>query len=79
MEKDATKKEIDSLISKRSNHFAFLVVLGGGSIGLLFNLDSILKIIFFIIGLVLITIFLRGLLNIEDKINDLIKELRELK
>jgi len=78
MQIDGIKKEIDSLITKRSNHFAFLVVLGGGTIGLSFNLDSAVKVMFFVFGLLLIFIFLKGLLNIEDNIIKLIKKLKEL-
>ena len=76
--KDSIKKEIDSLIAKRSNLTTILIVLVTGTIGLVFNF----KLIYLIpmsIGFISITIFANGLLNTETKIRYLIASIKSIK
>ncbi len=73
--KDSIKKEIDSLIAKRSNFTTILIFLVTGTIGLIFNF----KLIFLIpiaLGVFLILFFANSVLNIEEDIRRLIKELK---
>ncbi len=74
--KDSIKKEFDSLIAKRSNFTTILIVLITGTIGLIFNF----KLIFLIpvtLGVFFILFFADSILNIEENIRCLIKELKE--
>ncbi|OGI17992.1 MAG: hypothetical protein A2287_06715 [Candidatus Melainabacteria bacterium RIFOXYA12_FULL_32_12] len=77
LNQSAVKKEIDNLINKRSNLLTLIIVIGGGNIGLFFNLTSVLRLSLFFTGIILFVFFLKGLLNVEEKINLLIKELKE--
>jgi hypothetical protein len=76
MENKAIEKEIDSLIQKRGTLATYTFFLAGGVIGLFLTLDNFLKLFLFIGGIFLFIIFLKDLLNIEDRINSLIKELK---
>lgn len=71
------QKEIDNLINKRSNLTAVVIVIGGATLGLLLSLNNVLKIILFVIGILAFSLFLKGLLNIEEQIYKLIKGLRK--
>jgi len=71
------QKEIDSLINKRSNLTAVVIVIGGGTLSLLVMLDSIIKWILFFIGSIAFILFLKGLSNIEELIDRKIKELKK--
>lgn len=77
MKKDAVKKEIDTIRDVRNHIWNATIVTIGGTVAILFNLDSMLKIIFFIIGLIIIPFLVNGYFQKENKINLLIKELKE--
>ncbi|OGI01097.1 MAG: hypothetical protein A2Y25_04990 [Candidatus Melainabacteria bacterium GWF2_37_15] len=51
MEKNPIEKLIDYYINGRNNIWYVLIVSVGGTLTLMFSLDSTLKIIFFIIGI----------------------------
>ena len=77
MAKEAILKQIDNLISKRNNLLTLVIVLAGGSIGLTFNFHDKWRIILFFLGIISFVFFLINMLNIDDRINSLIKDLKE--
>lgn len=77
MENKAVEKEIDNLIQKRGALSTYTFLLTGGIVGIFLTLHSIVQFILIIAGIFIGIIFLKGLLNIEDRINLLIKELRK--
>jgi hypothetical protein len=70
------QKEIDNLINKRSNLTTIVLVIAGGALSLFISLDNIIKVFLFIMGMLFFVFFLKGLLNIEERIYKLIKELK---
>lgn len=72
MEKEK-ELEINNLITLRNNYFLIIIGLTGGCVGLLLADISIIKIIFFILGLILDFIFVLNAQKCSDRINNIIK------
>ncbi len=75
MTKDRIKLEFQHLINKRNNLIAIILVISTGIVGLIYTLDNPISSVLLIIGIPVIIIFVKGLLNIEDQIKCLIKEI----
>jgi hypothetical protein len=74
------EKQIDNLIEHKKSLWTTLIVLNGGLAGLLLTFSpplvcpiNITKAILLSIGLFLDYLFLEGLFNINQRINDLLK------
>lgn len=52
------KLEINRHISSKNNMWAALIVSTSGTLAVMFNMDSLIKIIFFILGILLSIFFL---------------------
>jgi intracellular septation protein A len=77
MDKDFIKKRIDYLRDERNHLWTALIVTIGGTLTLLFNMDNILKAIFFILGLIFSVIFLLGYFKKVDQIELLFDKLEK--
>lgn len=77
MTKEAIQKEIDCLRDVKTHLWHALIVSSGGTIALLFNLDHWLKALFLVIGTLFSIAFLNGYFKNDDRINKLIKKLKE--
>lgn len=65
-------KKVDELVTMRTNVIYVLIVLVGGTIGILLSIDSILKVILFIIGLFYIFVLIFNFISINQKITKLL-------
>ncbi len=74
--KDPIKKEIDSLIAKRSNFTTIVIVVITGTIGLTLNF-KLIYLPLILLGISIAVFFFYGILNIEEKIKCLLKELEK--
>lgn len=73
---DGIKKEIDFLLAKRSSYVTIFILSISGTIGIVFNF-KVGYLILMGIGFLLSILFLKGISNIDKKINCLIKELKK--
>ncbi len=70
------EKEIDSLIAKRSNFTTILIVLATGIMGVTLNF-KFAYLIPVIAGVGLFIFFMNAMLNTDEQINCLTKELKK--
>lgn len=75
--KDSVKKRIDYLRDERNHIWTSLMVTLGGTLALMFNLNSKLKIIFFIFGVLFSIIFFYAYFKKDEKFELLIKKIEE--
>jgi hypothetical protein len=79
MKSDAIKKEIDYLINMKSHLWTGFLVSSSGTLTLLFNLDSSLKMVFFVSGTVLSIFLFFGYFKKDYQIENLLNRLKEEK
>jgi hypothetical protein len=75
MNEKQTSKKIENYIELRKNLWATAIVLTGGIITILLNLDSLLKLGLVIVGVGVDIIFINLIIEINKDINKLIKKI----
>jgi hypothetical protein len=65
-------KKVDELVSLRTSVIYVLIVLIGGTIGLLLSIDNVLKTILFLIGIYYVFIVISNLNTINTKIDKIL-------
>jgi len=77
MNEKQINKNIENYIDLRKILWTTTIVLTGGIVALLLNMDSLLKLGLIIVGVGLDTIFIRFIIDINKDIHKLIKKLGE--
>jgi len=77
MNKEYIKKRIDYLRDERNHLWVGLIVTTGGTLALLFNLNSPIKTLFFILGIIFSIVFLFGYFKKDDQIEKFFKMLQK--
>jgi len=76
MNKEGLQKEIDYLLVAKNNLWTIFIATSGGTLGLLFSSNHILKWFLTPIGSILAIFFLDAYLKKDDKIENIIKRLK---
>lgn len=77
MNKDGLKEELSYLLLAKNNMWTIFIATSAGTLGLLFVPDSIFKWILIPIGSIFIFFFLDTYFRKDDKIESIIKKLKE--
>lgn len=74
------KEENNNLIQLRTSLITLIIVLTGGLVGLTISADfSLIKLFFIFLGLYFDLLFLRNVINVNDKIIRNVKEMKKWK
>ncbi|NLF83795.1 MAG: hypothetical protein GX568_07420 [Candidatus Gastranaerophilales bacterium] len=79
MNKDCLKEKINSLRDIRNHNWQALILTIGGTLALLFNMDTALRKLFFALGIVVIFILINAYFEKENRIRKYIKEMEKEK
>lgn len=79
MDKDSILKQIDYVRDIKNHLWTGLLITVGGTLTLVFHLDSLLKIIFFTLGIIFSVIFFIGYFKKDEQIEFLFDKLNEVK
>lgn len=77
MNEKQINKNIENYIELRKILWTTVIVLTGGIVALLLNMDSLLKLGLIIVGVGLDAIFIKFIIDINKDIHELIKKLGE--
>jgi hypothetical protein len=72
MDRETVKLKINNYIELRKSLLTLIIVLTSGTVALLLNLDSLIKIVLFIVGIVLNYFFIICFVDSNKSINKLL-------
>ncbi|HBG49846.1 MAG TPA: hypothetical protein DDW90_10175 [Cyanobacteria bacterium UBA9971] len=73
------EKRIEGHIESRKTYWTGLYLLSAGLATVSFSIDSLIKIVFFIIGIFLLLFLITIIYNINTDLEDFYKKLKEIK
>ncbi|MDD3436617.1 MAG: hypothetical protein PHC64_05645 [Candidatus Gastranaerophilales bacterium] len=78
-DEDFKLKKIDELVALRTSIIHVLIVLIGGTIGLLLTVDNIIKVVLICLGIFYTVVLIFNLINITHQLNKILTFRKETK